>query len=87
MSSLVLEPGNGQHLYMGTSKGIFQSRDSGQTWKATNEGLANLNIRAIAMDPQDSRVLYAGTNGSGLFRSQDGGLSWTHLPLTVRAQE
>ena len=87
VSSLVLEPGNGQHLYMGTSTGIFQSQDSGQTWKATNEGLANLNIRAIAMDPQDSRVLYAGTNGSGLFRSQDGGESWTHLPLTAKAQE
>lgn len=85
VSSLVLEPGNGQHLYMGTSTGIFQSRDGGQTWKATNEGLANLNIRAIAMDPRDSRVLYAGTNGSGLFRSQNGGESWTHLPLTPKA--
>ncbi len=87
VSSLVLEPGNGQHLYMGTSTGIFQSRDGGQTWNATNEGLTNLNIRAIAMDPHDSRVLYAGTNGGGLFRSQDGGESWTHLPLTAQAQE
>ena len=87
VSSLVLEPGNGQHLYMGTSAGMFQSRDGGQTWKATNEGLDNLNIRAIAMDPHDSRVLYAGTNGSGLFRSHDGGKSWTHLPLVPKTQE
>ena len=85
VSSLVLEPGNGQHLYMGTSRGIFQSRDGGQTWKATNNGLDNVNIRAIAMDPRDSRVLYAGTNGSGLYRSQDGGESWTHIPLAPKA--
>ena len=87
VSSLVLEPGNGQHLYMGTSKGIFQSRDGGQTWSATNDGLENLNIRAIAMDPRNSRVLYVGTNGSGLFRSQDGGESWTHLPLASKVEE
>ena len=85
VSSLVLEPGNGQHLYMGTSQGIFQSRDGGQTWKATNEGLANLNIRAISMDPQNARILYTGTNGSGLFRSQDGGEFWTHMPLATTA--
>ena len=85
VSSLVLEPGNGQHVYMGTSKGIFQSPDGGKTWNATNEGLDNLNIRAITRDPRDSRVLYVGTNGSGLFRSRDGGASWTHVRLTPKA--
>ncbi len=81
VSSLVLPPG--QHLLMGTSRGIFQSRDGGKTWRARNEGLANRNIRAIAMDSHDPRVLYAGTNGSGLFRSLDGGESWAHIPLVT----
>lgn len=81
VSSLVLDPENVHHLYMGTSKGIFQSRDNGHTWKATNDGLDNLNIRTIAMEPHNPQVLYAGTNGSGLFRSQDAGASWTHIPL------
>ena len=40
-----------------------------------------LNIRALAMSPRDSHLLYAGTNGSGLYRSTDAGATWMPLPL------
>jgi hypothetical protein len=43
--------------------------------------LGSLNIRALAMSPRDSHILYAGTNGSGLYRSTDAGVAWTPLPL------
>jgi hypothetical protein len=43
--------------------------------------LASLNIRTLAMSPRDSHILYAGTNGSGLYRSTDAGATWTPLPL------
>jgi hypothetical protein len=33
------------------------------------------------MSQRDPRLLYAGTNGSGLYRSTDAGASWTPLPL------
>ena len=33
-------------------------------------------ISALAVDPQDPRVLYAGTEGLGVFRSIDGGDNW-----------
>jgi len=46
-------------------------------------GLTNVNIRALAMSALDSQVLYAGTNGKGLFRSVDSGLSWNSVPLAV----
>jgi hypothetical protein len=35
------------------------------------------------MSPRDSHILYAGTNGSGLYRSIDAGATWTPLPLTA----
>jgi hypothetical protein len=41
----------------------------------------NINIRALAISAIDSHVLYAGTNGKGLFRTNDSGMSWKPLPL------
>ena len=34
------------------------------------------SVRALAIDPQTPSTLYAGT-GNGVFRSTDGGASWT----------
>src|SRR5207248_7179822 len=33
-------------------------------------------ILSLAVDPSDDGVVYAGTNGGGVFRSDDGGASW-----------
>lgn len=34
------------------------------------------HIRALAINPVDSRTLYAGTRDQGVFKSTDGGLNW-----------
>ena len=38
--------------------------------------LAGQDVRCLAADPLDPQVVYAGTQGSGLFRSRDRGQSW-----------
>jgi hypothetical protein len=35
------------------------------------------------MEPRNLETLYAGTNGSGLYRSTDAGGTWTAMPLTA----
>ena len=45
--------------------------------------LADEDIVAIAHDPQDSKVMLAGSYGRGLFRSTDGGANWSHVELDV----
>jgi hypothetical protein len=50
------------------------------TWKPINRGLATTNIRAIAQSMTDPNLFYAGTNGSGLYRSTDGGETWEPMP-------
>ncbi|HEY0781670.1 MAG TPA: hypothetical protein VGE98_04380 [Thermoanaerobaculia bacterium] len=42
---------------------------------------------ALAVDPADTRILYAGVQASGIFRSADGGAMWTPLGdgLPIRA--
>ncbi len=38
---------------------------------------ANLNVQALAIDPDITGTIYAGTNGGGVFKSTDGGTSWS----------
>ncbi len=83
LSDLVMDFFTPETLYVASREGIHQSVDGGQTWVPKNNGLASLNIRALALSPQDSQTLYAGTNLHGLFRSRDAGTTWAPVPLTL----
>lgn len=74
-------------VYAGTlSTGIFKSTDGGAHWTAINNGLSTdfdlrgLIVRAIVVDPTSSSVLYAATDSKfGVFRSLNGGASWSPM--------
>ena len=67
-------------LYLAGRDGVHRSEDGGATWTTLNEGLASTNVRSLAQSQIDPKVFYAGTNGSGLYRSTDAGTKWEHLP-------
>ncbi|MFM7471077.1 MAG: putative baseplate assembly protein [Nodosilinea sp.] len=55
-------------LLVGTAgSGIFQTSDQGQHWKGMNQGLQDLVIRCLKVDPE-TNDLYAGTATGGVFR-------------------
>ncbi|MEJ2011631.1 MAG: hypothetical protein P8X64_05330 [Anaerolineales bacterium] len=65
---LVLDPEHPQTLYLGTlDSGVFVSTDAGSTWHAMNEGLTNRAVEDLEIS-QDGTVLYASTEGAGVFR-------------------
>jgi photosystem II stability/assembly factor-like uncharacterized protein len=37
------------------------------------------NMTAIVIDPVDSNILYAGVSGGGVFKTSDGGATWSRL--------
>lgn len=84
VSTLVLHPTDPRVLYVGGRAGVLKSMDGGKTWQAKNQGLETLNVRTISMSASNPQLIYAGTNGSGLYRSSDGGDTWTPLPLDRR---
>jgi photosystem II stability/assembly factor-like uncharacterized protein len=43
----------------------------------SRSGLDGLQVNAIEADPGNPNVLFAGTNGQGIYRSTDGGRTWT----------
>ncbi len=67
-------------IYIGGRFGILLSEDGGDTWKPMNKGLASLNVRSLAQSPLDPNVFYLGTNGSGLYKSEDAGVTWVSMP-------
>ena len=67
--------------------GIYKTTDGGSSWAhvLTDEmiqkaahGESYEQTMAVALHPQDSRLVYAGTSRNGLLFSQDGGATWRH---------
>ena len=59
--------------------GLFRRVIGDARWQRLGGGLpGEIEVRAIAVHPRDSRVIYAGTQ-LGPYRSQDGGDHWTAL--------
>ena len=81
INAIVVDPEGA--LYAAGRQGVFKSTDRGMSWKARNDGLHSLNIRSLAISPVDRSTIYAGTNGTGLYRSRDGGGHWESLPLSI----
>ncbi|MDH4083754.1 MAG: hypothetical protein OEV99_09055 [Nitrospira sp.] len=67
-------------IYITGRDGVHRSEDGGATWKLINSGLTTTNVRAIAQSATDPKVFYAGTNGSGLYRSKNAGETWEPMP-------
>jgi photosystem II stability/assembly factor-like uncharacterized protein len=64
---------------------VYRSTDGGRSWSARSAGLS-LPVLALALNPQDSQVLYAGTY-RGVFETTDGGGSWTRASRGLHRTE
>jgi ligand-binding sensor domain-containing protein len=66
-------------VYVATGgAGIFRSEDVGARWTAANAGLDGLDIRGLAVAPNDGR-LHAQVRGKGFYRSFDGARAWERV--------
>lgn len=69
----------GSRLYLATpGQGILISENGCQSWRASNEGLGNLFVITLAVDPNHSDIIYAGTDG-GAYVSFDSGATWNQI--------
>ena len=62
---------------------VWKSPDLGASWTHSSEGLAypagETPIKSVWSLAPSRDILYAGVEPAGLFRSQDGGLTWEHI--------
>jgi photosystem II stability/assembly factor-like uncharacterized protein len=67
--SVSLDPGQDGVVYSGTKDGLWRSKDLGKSWQK----LAPNVIKATAVAPNDSRILFLATEDAGILRSRNGG--------------
>lgn len=74
-------------------RGVYRTKDGGKTWEQTLFVNENTGVSEITMDPTNPNILFAGTwefviytwgkysggQGSGVFKSTDGGATWKRL--------
>ncbi len=84
-AQVLVDPTNAGILYAsGYPGGVFKSLDDGSTWHEANFGMASVSVDdplrqgyyALALAPSDTRVLYLGLYGKGVYKSQDAADTW-----------
>lgn len=94
--ALVIHPLDPNIMYTaGVAGGVWKSVDGGGSWFPLTDFLPNIAVNALAMDPSNFDVLYAGTGegynnrgrvrGAGIFKTTDGGATWTRLENSNRS--
>ncbi|KPJ92506.1 MAG: hypothetical protein AMS18_07285, partial [Gemmatimonas sp. SG8_17] len=92
VSAVVGVPGDPNTYYFGgASGGVFKSVDGGVHWEPVFDDQPAASIGALAIDPSNSNVVWAGTGeahirsnvsiGNGIYKSTDGGKTWSHMGL------
>jgi photosystem II stability/assembly factor-like uncharacterized protein len=92
VSAVVGIPGNPNVYYIGgASGGVWKTEDGGVHWVPVFDDQPAQSIGALAVDPTNPNVVWAGTGeahirsnvsiGNGVYKTTDGGKSWSHMGL------
>ena len=60
---------------------IARGQVAAQQFGESAAGLPGLWVYSLAIDPQTPTTLYAGTGANGIFKSVDGGVTWSDAEL------
>ena len=85
-------PGEPDHYYFGAvDGGVWESTNAGRTWNPIFDGENIGSIGSIAVAPSDIKTIYVGSGesdmrsdiayGNGMYKSTDGGKTWSHIGL------
>ncbi len=91
INSFIIDPNNPNTFYVGApSGGIWKSTDAGTNWKPLSDNIPQIGVSGIAIDPNNSNVVYIVTGDDdardtysvGVMKSTNGGNNWNKTGLT-----
>jgi photosystem II stability/assembly factor-like uncharacterized protein len=85
-------PGEPEHFYFGSvNGGVWETNDAGRTWQPIFDSQPIGSIGALALAPSNPKIIYVGSGesdmrsdiaqGNGMYKTTDGGKSWSHIGL------
>lgn len=97
ISDLAVNPENPSEYYVGVaSGGLWKTENHGTTFKPIFDNQAVYSIGCLAMDPNNSNVVWVGTGennsqrnlayGDGVYKTTDGGKTFTNMGLKTSRQ-
>ncbi len=87
LTSIGVDPGNGQRVAVTTESGIYLSEDAGLTWTSIpihDPIKASAYFTSVALSPFDKGAMAVGTSFSGIFVTTDEGKGWTDKAYDIR---
>ncbi|MEP7336415.1 MAG: hypothetical protein ABI977_01505, partial [Acidobacteriota bacterium] len=96
--AILINPQDTNVMYAaGVSGGVWKSTNAGQSWTPISDLIANITVSTMVFEPGNPNVIYVGTGegvyggefdtqadfrGAGIFKTADGGATWTRLENT-----
>ena len=84
VSAIAYDPENPLNIYIGTGDrdandapglGIMRSNDGGNSWHFVNNGIAEMNVNKMMVNPKNPNIVYAAA-ANGFYISTDYGSTW-----------
>lgn len=92
ITAILVHPTNANIVYVGAAQGgVWKTTNGGDSWAPLSDQQSSLSIGAMAFDPSNPEIIYAGTGephssdsfaGQGILKSSNGGGTWTTLGNT-----
>ena len=91
--ALIIHPTGTNVMYAGgVAGGVWKTTNGGTNWAPVGDLLPNIAVSALAFDPANPEIIFAGTGegyyngdglrGAGIFKSVNAGVSWTRIATT-----